>query len=194
MRIMGFAYHWISGQKNHISSEMARELIAIYRTMYHLRFLVYQRVLPQLHLHLLLHHLHQRIPYLMSTYTPKIQYQKEVEVRVESFGETHCINKKGQREEVQIYIYIYIYRMNCLIGYRNSGTRAENFGDLTITDHKILSEEGESRNNHGYAVVVQDLGTQWIQSYPCNTKSSQETTEEPDEVAGANEETKSHSH
>ena len=29
----------------------------------------------------------------------------------------------------------------------------------------------ESRNNHRYAVVVQDLATQWIQSYPCKTKN-----------------------
>ena len=42
-------------------------------------------------------------------------------------------------------------------------------------DHKVLSEECESRNNHRYAVVVQDLATQWLQSYPCETKSSQET-------------------
>ena len=42
-------------------------------------------------------------------------------------------------------------------------------------DHKVLSENCESRNNHRYAVVVQDLDTQWIQSYPCNTKTSQET-------------------
>ena len=33
----------------------------------------------------------------------------------------------------------------------------------------------ESRNNHRYAIVVQDLATQWIQSYPCKTKTSQET-------------------
>ena len=33
----------------------------------------------------------------------------------------------------------------------------------------------ESRNNHRYAVVVQDLATQWIQSYPCKTNTSQET-------------------
>ena len=33
----------------------------------------------------------------------------------------------------------------------------------------------ESRNNHRYAVVLQDLATQWIQSYPCKTKISQET-------------------
>ena len=53
--------------------------------------------------------------------------------------------------------------------------RAENFGDLITADHKIVSEGCESRNNHRYAVVVQDLATQWIQSYPCKTKTSQET-------------------
>ena len=60
---------------------------------------------------------------------------------------------------------------------RNGGAvpRAENFGDLIAADHKVLSENCESRNNHRYAVVVQDLATQWIQSYPCKTKTSQET-------------------
>ena len=53
--------------------------------------------------------------------------------------------------------------------------RAENFGDLITVDHKIVSEGCESRNNHRYAVVVQDLATQWIQWYPCKTKTSQET-------------------
>ena len=42
-------------------------------------------------------------------------------------------------------------------------------------DHKVLNEEGESRNNHRYAVVVPDLATQQIQSHPCKTKNSQET-------------------
>ena len=60
---------------------------------------------------------------------------------------------------------------------RNGGAvpRAENFGDLITADHKILSESCESRNNHRCAVVVQDLATQWIQAYPCKTKTSQET-------------------
>ena len=53
--------------------------------------------------------------------------------------------------------------------------RAENFGDLITADHKVLSESCESRNNHRLAVVVQDLATQWIQSYPCKTKTSQKT-------------------
>ena len=60
---------------------------------------------------------------------------------------------------------------------RNGGAvlRAENFGVLIAADHKVLSDNCESRNNHRYAVVVQDLATQWIQSYPCKTKTSQET-------------------
>ena len=45
--------------------------------------------------------------------------------------------------------------------------RAEKFGDLRTADHKVLSGGSESRNNHQYAIVVQDLATQWIQSYPC---------------------------
>ena len=62
---------------------------------------------------------------------------------------------------------------------RRAGTvvpRAENFGDWTNGDHKFLSEESESRNNHRYAVVVvQDLATQCLLSHPCKTKTSQET-------------------
>ena len=60
---------------------------------------------------------------------------------------------------------------------RNGGAvpRAENFGDLMTADHKVLSEKCESRNNHRYAVVVQELATQWIHSYPCKANTSQET-------------------
>ena len=53
--------------------------------------------------------------------------------------------------------------------------RADNFGDLITADRKVLSDNCESRNNHRYAVVVQDLATQWIQAYPCKTETSQET-------------------
>ena len=53
--------------------------------------------------------------------------------------------------------------------------RAANFGDLITADHKVLSDKCESRNNHRYAVVMQDLATQWIQAYPCKNKTSQET-------------------
>ena len=71
-------------------------------------------------------------------------------------------------------------------GPKSKGPRAEdvlaepylvhkNFGYLITADHKVPSEGCESLNNHRYAVVVQDLATQWIQSYPCKTKTSQET-------------------
>ena len=53
--------------------------------------------------------------------------------------------------------------------------RSVNLGDLITADHKVLSDSCESRNNHRYAVVVQDLATHWIQAYPCKNKTSQET-------------------
>ena len=53
--------------------------------------------------------------------------------------------------------------------------RADNFGDLITADHKVVIDNCESRDNHRYAVVVQDLATQWIQAYPCKNKTSQET-------------------
>ena len=53
---------------------------------------------------------------------------------------------------------------------------AAKFGDKTA-DHKVLSGwcDCESRNNHRYSVVVQDSVTHWIESYPCKTKTSEET-------------------
>ena len=77
--------------------------------MYHSWFLVYQRVLLQLHFHLLLHHLHHRIPYLMSTDTPKNPARERSgstsEERrgdpVHESTETKNKNKNEEREEVQ---------------------------------------------------------------------------------------------
>ena len=63
--------------------------------------------------------------------------------------------------------------------------RADNFGDLTTADHKVLSENCESRNIYRYAVVVLDWATQWIQSYPCNTKNFTRNPEELAKVLGA---------
>ena len=51
--------------------------------------------------------------------------------------------------------------------------RAENSCHLIAADRNVQSEESESRNSHRYAVVVQDLATQWLQSNPCKTKISQ---------------------
>ena len=40
--------------------------------------------------------------------------------------------------------------------------RAEHVGDLITADHKVLNEECEARNNHRYAVIVQDFTTQMV--------------------------------
>ena len=50
-----------------------------------------------------------------------------------------------------------------------------NFSDLITADHKVFSDNCESRNNHQYADVVQDPATQWIQAFPCKNKTSEET-------------------
>ena len=63
-----------------------------------------------------------------------------------------------------------ITRAPCRRRNGEAAPRAANFGDLITADHKVLSDNCESRNNHRYAVVVQDLATQWIQAYPCKTK------------------------
>ena len=62
--------------------------------------------------------------------------------------------------------------------------RAEKFGDLITADHNVLNEGCESRDNHLYAVVVQGLATQWMQSHPCKTKSSHETDKKLIKILG----------
>ena len=66
-------------------------------------------------------------------------------------------------------------RAPCTRHTGEAAPRAEKFGDLITADHKVLNGGCEPRDNHRYAVVVQDLATQWIQSYPCKTKTSCET-------------------
>ena len=233
----GFSHHWTSGQKPHLTKKVNR---IDWNISNYLPFVV-----PELSTSspTSSSSSSQDSVFDGSRYT-KIQYPKEVELRVESFGETRCMN--GEKPKTIIKMkdtkkYRAIYCMNCMIGYRNServwsmnvvsrhyhffswvtmesrakveprsgkhsvfthylkdpnfdlclktkitrascrrraGTvvpRAESFGDLITADYKILSEESESRNNHRYAVVVRDLATQWLQSYPCKTKTFQET-------------------
>ena len=68
-----------------------------------------------------------------------------------------------------------IARAPCRRRKGEAALRADNFGDLITADHKVLSDNCESRNDHRYAVVVQDLVSQWIHAHPCKNKTSQET-------------------
>ena len=114
-----------------------------------------------------------------------------MKVLQQSLGETqskevktlpsHLMNFQWSREQkwnrVRVStVYIRTFHPNFDICLKMKITRAScrrRNGTVVprATDHKILNEEGESRNNHRYAVVLQDLATQWIQSYPCKTKS-----------------------
>ena len=89
----------------------------------------------------------------------------------------HCVKTHFPKDRnCEIRQRTKITRAPCRRRIGGAVPRAENFGDLITADHKVLSEGCESRNNHRYSVVVQDLATQWIQSYPCRTqKTSQET-------------------
>ena len=95
-----------------------------------------------------------------------------------------------KKESPSIETHTRVLLMNpfwsCSRGLKLQGPRAEDvlvksylvqkiFGGLITADHKVLGEGCESRNNHRYAVVAQDLATQWIQSFPCKTNASQET-------------------
>ena len=100
----------------------------------------------------------------------------ESRAKVEPGSGKHSIHTHFSKDpNCDICLKTKITRASCR---RRAGTvvpKAENVGDLITADHKVLSEESESRNNHRYAVVVQDLVTQWLQSYPCKTKTCQET-------------------
>ena len=70
---------------------------------------------------------------------------------------------------------------------RNGGAvpRAENLGDLITADHKILSEGCESRNNHRYAAVVQDLAHSMDPVVSVQNKIFSGNTKELAKVLGA---------
>ena len=91
------------------------------------------------------------------------------------FGSTQCLYSLGKDRNCDICQRTKITRAPCKRRIGRVVLCAEKFGDLITADRQVLSEGCESRNNHRFAVVVQDLATQWIQSYPCKTKTSQET-------------------
>ena len=86
-------------------------------------------------------------------------------------------------------------KRNCEVCLRTKMTKAacrRRTGDAVprATEVGDLITAGESRNNHRYAVVVQDPATQWIQSYPCKNKTSQETDRSLRKFLGPSEQLK----
>ena len=66
--------------------------------------------------------------------------------------------------------------------------RAENFGALITADHKVLSENCESRNNHGYAIVGAGLGHPMDPVVSVQDKNFTRNTEKLAKVLGARKE------
>ena len=90
-------------------------------------------------------------------------------------GKHSILTHSSKDRNCDICLRTRITRASCK---KRTGTvvpREENFGDSIIVDHKVLGAGCGSRFNDRYAVVVQDLATQWLQSYPCKAKTSQET-------------------
>ena len=96
--------------------------------------------------------------------------------KVVSKSRSHSIFTHSPKDRnCEVCLRTKIARAPCRKRTGEAAHRAEKLGDLITADHKVLYEKGESRNNHRYAVVVRDFATQRIQSYPCTTKTSQET-------------------
>ena len=106
-------------------------------------------------------------------YSPSSSHELPVEPRakvVPGSGKHSVCTHFPKDRNCDICLRTKITRAPCR---RRTGTvvpRGEIFGDLVTADHKVLSEGCESRNNHRYAVVVQDLATQWLQSYRAKQK------------------------
>ena len=94
-----------------------------------------------------------------------------IEMRCEDLGKHNVHTYFPKDRNCEICKRTKITRAPCRRRKGEAVPRADNFGVLITADHKVLSDKCESRNNHRYAVVVQDLATQWIQAYPCKNKT-----------------------
>ena len=127
--------------KNHLSPKMAKESIAIWRTMYHFVFPGLSANSSTTPTPTCSSSSSQDSVFDVKRHTEKIQYPKEVEVRVESFGETRCMNPQKLTTKIEMVNqkkYKEIYRMNCLIGCRNSGSVVCPFLSSSSDDHPLL--------------------------------------------------------
>ena len=82
-----------------------------------------------------------------------------IEMRREELGKHNVHTHFPKDRNCEICQRTRITRVPCRRRNGEAVPRADNFGDLITADHKVLSDNCESRNNHRYAVVVQDLAT-----------------------------------
>ena len=122
----------------------------------------------------------RRDSHASSSHEPSLEPMRRVDVGKHSI----CTHFPKDRN-CEICRKTKITRVPCRRRIGGAVPRAENFCDLITADHKVFSEGCESRNNHRYAVVVQDLATELIQLYPCKNKNFTGNAEELAKVFGA---------
>ena len=120
----------------------------------------------------------------LEEFTDNLETHKRLCVHTFLRTQIRNVLRKWQKDQGSTLFFHFPKDRNCEVCMRTKITRApcrrriggavlraEKFGDLITADQKVLNEERESRNNHRYAIVVQDLA----QSYPSKTKTSQDT-------------------
>ena len=114
----------------------------------------------------------RREPHDSSSHEPSLE---PTPTRREDLGKHSVYTHFPKDRNCEVFLRTQMTRAPCRRRTGEALPRAGKFGDLITADRKVLNEGCESRDSHRYAVVVQDLATQWIQSYPSKTKTSQET-------------------
>ena len=101
--------------------------------------------------------------------------------RVASNSRRHSVfNSLPKRDRnCEVRLRTKITRAPCRRRSGEAVPQAEKLGDLITADHKVLNVEGESRNNHQYAVVVQDLANQGF-----NVTRAKQTSQETEKSLG----------
>ena len=118
----------------------------------------------------------------------------ELRATVEPGSGKHSVKTLSPKDpKCDICLKTKITRASCRRRACTVVPRAEHFGDLISADHKILTEESESRNSHRCRGGTR-LGNAVVTILPVHNKNVPGDPEEPNEVPGADEETKRHLH
>ena len=97
-----------------------------------------------------------------SSHTPKIQYPKEVEVRVRSCGETRCINQQKPKtiRKMDAKKYKAIYCMICRIGCRSS--------EKNLLMKVLQQSDGETQSEEVKTLPSLLINFQWSREHKWN--------------------------
>ena len=79
----------------------------------------------------------------------------------------HWVGRGGKDRNCEVCKRTKITRATCRKRFGNPVPRAQHFGALLTADHKVLNEGCESRKNHRYTVVKQNLLRRWKGVYEC---------------------------